>query len=469
MRRIVTGVRDYFSELGAAVRRGWDRFFFTPADPTALGLIRMVVGALLFWSLLVLGLDLRGFLGPDGWAARDAVREYLAERAPLAWSFWFWVPPGMLRLTWGACLVVLGAYALGYRSRVTAVLAWIIAVSTARRAPMVLFGFDQVVSTWALYLAACGASGQAVSLDRLIARRRLARQALARRLPPGGPFPVPGGTPEPTVSANLGLRLIQLHLCLIYGMAGLAKLRGEAWWTGFAVWGVLAAGEFRRFNLTGLAAYPLILNVMTHAGLAFELLYPALIWVRVLRPLLLGYAVLLHLGIDLSLGLTEFGLVMLAGNLAFVPGRWLRSLVAGREVDQPAGTVLYDGACPRCRSAVGWIAAADPDRVVRPVDLTAIDVHTIHPALNADACMKAMHLVGRDGRVWAGYDAMVRLARWLPWFWGLGLVGSLPVVAPVGRRFYNAVAARRAREAVSCTDEVCEVPAAGAAGRSRPR
>ena len=68
-------------------------------------------------------------------------------------------------------------------------------------------------------------------------------------------------------------------------MAGLAKLQGQAWWTGTAIWGTVAAGEFRLFDLTWLAAYPLLLNLATHVSLALELGYPILIWVRVLRPL----------------------------------------------------------------------------------------------------------------------------------------------------------------------------------------
>ena len=51
-------------------------------------------------------------------------------------------------------------------------------------------------------------------------------------------------------------------------MAGLAKLQGQAWWNGTAIWGTLAAGEFRLFDLTWLAAYPLAPELLTHAGLA---------------------------------------------------------------------------------------------------------------------------------------------------------------------------------------------------------
>ena len=315
MRRLLNSVTAYLSDLVRATVRGWDRFFFAPADPTALGLIRIVIGLLLLWSLGVAGLDLRAGLGSEGWSDPAAVREFLEHRSPYAWSFWFLVPDGLLPVAWAVCLGVLALFTLGLGSRVTAILAWAIAVSTARRAPVMLFGFDNIVSTWALYLAVSGASGQALSLDRLLAWRR-GRAAGA-------------GPPPATFSANVGLRLIQLHLALIYGAAGLAKLRGDAWWDGSAMEMILLISEFRRFDLTWLAAYPSALALATHGALAIEIGYPVLIWVRPLRPLLLAAAVLMHLGIDLTLGLTEFGLAMLAGNLAFVSGPWLRGLFRG--------------------------------------------------------------------------------------------------------------------------------------------
>lgn len=453
MRRLVTGPASYLAELWGAAARGWGAFFFTPADPTPLGLIRVAVGLLLFWSLAVYGLDLRAFFGSDGWTDPAILREVLRLERPYAWSFWLLVPDGLLRPVWVACLVVLALYTVGLGSRVTAVLAWAIVVSTARRVPVSLFGFDQIISTLALYLAVTGASGQAVSLDRFLARYRMARGAVARRRHDGR-WVVPPGAPEPTVSANLALRLIQLHLVLIYGLAGLAKLQGQAWWNGMAIWGTLAAGEFRLFDLTWLAAWPLLLNLLTHFSLALELGYPVLIWVRILRPLFLTAVIVMHVGIGLTLGLVEFGLAMIAANLAFLPGPWLRSLVSGRA--QPSGRVLYDGACPRCRASMALVAAADPDHLVEPIDLTAVDVASVHPSLTKEACMRSMHLVRADGRVVVGYDAVLTLARWLPLFWPLGLFGSLPMVPRVGRRAYNRLAASRPRD-VPCTDDVCGI------------
>jgi len=457
LRRLLSGPAGYLVGLGRATARGWDAFFFTPADPTPLGLVRLAVGLLAFWSLLVYGLDLPDYLGGDGWADPEAVRLVRGADQPYAWSFWFAVPDALLRPVWVGCLAVLGLFAAGAFSRVTAVLSWVIIVSTARRVPVSLYGFDQALSGWLFYLAVCGASGRAVSLDRLVARWREARAELRRRRPGGRPATT-SGVPEPSVAANLGLRLIQLHLCLIYLAAGLAKLQGPAWWNGTAVWGTLSAGEFRLFDLTWLAAYPLVINAMTHAGLAFELGYTAAVWVRPVRPLVLASAAALHVGAGLTLGLTEFGLAMLAGNLAFASGPWLRGLVVGLDGSTPAGRVLYDGACPKCRASVALIAAADPDRLVEPIDLTAVDVGSVHPGLTKDACLRSMHLVRRDGRVVRGYDAVATLARWLPPYWPMGVVGSLPGVTHLGRLAYNAFAARRSREG-PCTDEVCDRPA----------
>ena len=68
MRRLVIEAIAYLRDLGHATLRGWVSFFFSPADPTALGLIRVAVGLLAFWSLLVFGLDLQDYFGSTGWA-----------------------------------------------------------------------------------------------------------------------------------------------------------------------------------------------------------------------------------------------------------------------------------------------------------------------------------------------------------------------------------------------------------------
>jgi predicted DCC family thiol-disulfide oxidoreductase YuxK len=447
-------------DLTSAARRGWTSFFFTPADPTPLGLIRIAVGLLALWSLFVLGLDLEDYFGGHGWADPAVIRELQRLRQPLAWSFWFLIPDAFLRPVWVGCLAIIGLFTVGLFSRTMAVLTWIIVVSTVRRVPIALFGFDQILSTLGLYLAVTLASGQAVSLDRFLTRWREARAAA--RLPHDGSStrgrrvsPVSSGVPAATVSANLALRLIQLHLAFIYAMAGLAKLRGVSWWNGMALWGTMTAGEFVTIDFTPLANWPIVLNVLTHASLALELLFPILIWVPILRPLLIAGAIAMHLGIAVvAPGLTEFGLAMIAANLAFLSGIWLRSLATREE--QPAMKVLFDGACPRCRASMALVTSADPDHVLEPIDLTAVAVEKVHPGLSREACMRSMHVVSRSGRVTAGFDAVRSLGAWLPLFWPLAVFAWLPGVAWAGRRVYNHLASTRPRD-VPCTDDVCGI------------
>jgi hypothetical protein len=205
----------------------------------------------------------------------------------------------------------------------------------------VLFGFDQTISTWVFYLAVFGASGQSLSLDRLLARNRAARAVGSSRHGRQGSEAayLRAVIPMPTVSANLSLRMIQLHLALVYGSAGLSKLMGPEWWNGTALEMIILTPEFHRFDLAWLAAFPLLLNLGTHAGLLLEISYPVLVWVRPLRPLVLVAMALMHFGIDLLLGLTEFGLAMIAANLAFVSGTWIRTMAASASRPaEPGGT-----------------------------------------------------------------------------------------------------------------------------------
>ena len=110
MRRLLNEAAAYLGDLWRATLRGWNAFFFSAADPTALGLIRVAVGLLAFWSLLVFGLDLHDYFGSTGWADPGVIR---AIERPLAWSFWFLVPDGWLRPVWCLCLAILALFTLG--------------------------------------------------------------------------------------------------------------------------------------------------------------------------------------------------------------------------------------------------------------------------------------------------------------------------------------------------------------------
>jgi hypothetical protein len=129
------------------------------------------------------------------------------------------------------------------------------------------------------------------------------------------------------VAANIAIRLIQLHMCVIYFFSASAKLLGAAWWDGTAVWWAVAISEYQSIDMTWLADWPVLVAAITYGTVFWELTYPALVWPRATRPVVLAIAVLAHGGIALFLGMITFGLVMLIGNLAFVPPDVVRSVV----------------------------------------------------------------------------------------------------------------------------------------------
>ena len=117
-------------------------------------------------------------------------------------------------------------------------------------------------------------------------------------------------------------------MCIVYLFAAIGKLQGETWFTGEAIWRAFASHEYQTIDMTWLADHMWLVAMITLASLAWELAYPALIWPRLSRPLMMAIAVLVHLGIGLCMGMLTFGLIMIVGNLAFVDPKslsgWLR-------------------------------------------------------------------------------------------------------------------------------------------------
>src|SRR5262249_58223947 len=112
-------------------------------------------------------------------------------------------------------------FTLGLWTRVTSVLAWAGSTCYVHRCSTQLFGMDTMSTILLLYLM-IGPSGAALSLDAWLRKRR---------------DPTP---PRPQVSANLAIRLLQVHFCFVYAMSGLSKLQGNLWWNGTALWDCLA-------------------------------------------------------------------------------------------------------------------------------------------------------------------------------------------------------------------------------------
>jgi hypothetical protein len=320
----VNAALGYLRELRQATVDGWNRFWFTPADAATLGLIRLLAGAMLLYTHLVWTVDLEGFFGT--YARLPADFAHQAHESAFAWSYLYWISsPASLWSVHVAALVVLAMLMAGLFTRVTSILAFLITISYIHRAPFALFGLDNINAMLAMYLM-IGPSGAAYSLDRLLGIGTGSGDRGTRSK--DAPLPASRSSIPTYTSANLAIRLIQVHMCIIYLFAGFGKLQGETWWNGMAMWGAFANYEYQTLDMTWLAAHPLVINFLTHLTIAWECSYIVLIWPRLTRPLMLALAVPLHLGIAVCMGMITFGLVMLIANLAFVSPALIRSVVA---------------------------------------------------------------------------------------------------------------------------------------------
>jgi hypothetical protein len=313
MRRVMSLVTGYLARLLATSSEQWNAFWYTPADPTLLGLIRILTGIMLLYTHAVWGLALDDFLGPDGWISRDLVE--LVQTNQFAYSLWWLVPARWLWPAYAVLMVILTLFTVGLSTRATSLLSLVIVISFANRLPEALFGLDKLNVILTFYLA-IGPSGGSLSLDRWLA-------------PVGGV----GAPLIKNVSAAFALRLIQVHMCIVYFFAGISKLQGVAWWNGQAMWLAFGNLEYQSADMTWLAWHPWGVNFLTHFTALWEMSFCVLIWIPLLRPLVLLAAVILHVAIGACLGLWTFSLIMLVGCASFLPSEGVGRLV----------TALYSG------------------------------------------------------------------------------------------------------------------------------
>jgi hypothetical protein len=292
----------------------WNRFWFTPADPRLAALLRIIVGLLAVAHFVDLGRGLSLWYASDGVLPPAAVRQLLELTGgdPEFHRSYLNLFPASSALTAVHVLAIVAAlaFAAGFLTRISGILTLIATLAYVHRVPQVAGHVEPVLSFLLLYLV-IAPSGACLSIDRLLFGGK--KGALGWLLV---------GSCDPSIAANIGLRLIQVHLAMFYAMMGLTKLYGDAWWQGESIWLLIAQTESRPLDLTGIRRMGQIgeylLNFWTHAVVYFELVFPVLVWTRIGRPILLGLSVLIWLSLIVVTGQVLFGLTMMAAGIAFL-------------------------------------------------------------------------------------------------------------------------------------------------------
>jgi len=207
-------------------------------------------------------------------------------------------------------------FTIGFYSRITSVLALIVVLSYTHRAIFLTSEFEGVLSFTMFYIC-LGSSGACLSVDSWRAKK--------------------AGKPaaQLSYSATISLRLIQVHLTVVYVMMLLGQLTAPVWWNGQAAWWLALNTQNALVDLTGQSGHVFLFNLLTHIIVAYELAFSLLVWKPIARPLVLGLGVIVWSIVAVLSGLVLFCLLMLIANLAFVPGSDMRQILgrftAGRQ------------------------------------------------------------------------------------------------------------------------------------------
>ncbi len=308
------------------------RWPFT-VDLRSLALVRVLIGAILLFDLVIRGADFATWLTDSGVLPRAVVLERMDT---YRWSLynisghWLWV----LALQSLAGLAAL-ALMLGYRARMAALISLVMLISLHNRVPLVLQGGDNLLLLmlfWMCFLPI----GHRYSIDQALIDPRL-----------------PAAKPVPSAYWSVASVAILCQAMTVYFFSAFLK-SGDEWYPdGTAIYYALHLDELNTWiaNLWKNELWlsrPLTLYVWW-----LELIGPLLMFSPIFRlPLRLAVMIAfitLEIGFILNLHVGLFPLVSIASILLFTPAEvwdWVNQRFFDRR--GKGLTLYYDQGCEFC-------------------------------------------------------------------------------------------------------------------------
>ena len=230
----------------------WRRLFLDRVDPRPAGLLRIVFGIVVLWTMVDL-IPIGRFLFTDEglWLPKMARRNYSGEFRTIwdpehgvaHWYDWFlalWyrfslfhirADPPFVWTIYTLCIITTTMMILGIKTRITTILSWFFVNTIYIYSPIFYSGGDTVVRVY-LFLGMLTRWGEAYSLDAWWARKKAVLRG-ASEIPPLKPIPA------------WPLRLMMLQLAIIYCATGALK-SGHTWLDGTALFFALNLDHFYR-------------------------------------------------------------------------------------------------------------------------------------------------------------------------------------------------------------------------------
>ena len=122
-----------------------------------------------------------------------------------------------------------------------------------------------------------------------------------------------------TVLHNLAVLAVIIQICLVYFLSALAKLTDEGWLFGSALISISQINHFSLYSLKYEQLFNPFFVILNYLVLAYQLLFPFLIWFQKIKKPLLIFGVLMHLYIAFVMGILAFGIIMVLAYIYFWP------------------------------------------------------------------------------------------------------------------------------------------------------
>jgi hypothetical protein len=199
----------------------------------------------------------------------------------------------VLSIAW-ACLLCMGVLLLfGLFSRPAAIIAWFLHLCAAESGGLFTYGADNFMTTGLFYLMLSPLPDRYSLDDRLLKVK-----------------------PKDPQLLGFWRRVLQVHMCFVYFVGGLAKCMGSGWWNGSNLWRSLTRPPFNLISPDVLVRFKYALPILGISICLIELGYPFFIWMRKTRLFWLVCILAMHAAIGLAMGMYLFALVMIVLNLA---------------------------------------------------------------------------------------------------------------------------------------------------------
>jgi hypothetical protein len=287
--------------------RGWQRFlgFLFPSESDAwLTVFRIGLGLQVTLYALFLRSDWHYLFASSGkgLVGREVGEAITSFESPLIPTFGWLVALGrnlnmseetVLTIAW-VCLLSAGCLLLlGLLCRPAAIVAWFVHLCAAESGGLLAYGADSFMTTALFYLMLSPLPDH-YSFDHWVARTK----------------------PKSPQVLGFWRRVLQVHLCFVYFIGGLAKCLGNGWWDGSNLWRSLIRQPFNLVSPDILVRFKYALPVLGIAICLLEVSYPIFIWIKKTRLIWLICILAMHAAIGLMMGLYLFALVMIIMNVA---------------------------------------------------------------------------------------------------------------------------------------------------------